>query len=308
MNRIVDTETKIRKLLIQIQRKGELACQQFLDCLETMFPGTNQDLQHSQWVFLLEGLNQESQTLQSPEQGEKSGFNPQLELDSQQAREPEETDLLKGKGKAFQELLRKLELQEHLSRKFRLSDVLEISQESLKNGTPETFGDLPRHFLKKVTTLNMMARNTSLVHRATDDKGGSEEKQSLDDILNFSDIDTRVSLHLLDVLCAVLLCSDSFLQQEILSKMSVCQFALPLLLPALDTPKCTLMLWAMRDIVRKWRLHSLAESKGFREESLVLMSLPTISFVRLGSCSFSKSKLLNEVLSPSQQHQDFFIH
>ncbi|XP_050809335.1 up-regulator of cell proliferation-like [Gopherus flavomarginatus] len=90
--------------------------------------------------------------------------------------------------------------------------------------------------------------------------------------------------------------------------MSMCQFALPLLLPALDTPKCTLMLWAMRDIVRKWRPHPLAESRGFREESLVLTKMPTISFVRLGSCGFSKSQLLNEVLSPSQQHHDFFIH
>ncbi|KAG6926566.1 upregulator of cell proliferation, partial [Chelydra serpentina] len=121
-------------------------------------------------------------------------------------------------------------------------------------------------------------------------------------------MDARASLHPLDVLCAVLLCSDSFLQQEILSRMSMCQFALPLLLPALDTPKCTLMLWAMRDIVRKWRPHSLAQSRGFREESLVLTAMPTVSFVRLGSCSFSKSKLLNELLSPSQQHHDFFIH
>lgn len=52
-NTIVDTETKIRKLLIQIERKGELTCQQFLVCLETMFPGTNQDLQHPQWGKLL---------------------------------------------------------------------------------------------------------------------------------------------------------------------------------------------------------------------------------------------------------------
>ncbi|CAM5120067.1 unnamed protein product [Eretmochelys imbricata] len=84
--------------------------------------------------------------------------------------------------------------------------------------------------------------------------------------------------------------------------------ALPLLLPALNTPKGTLVLWAMRDIVRKWRPHSLAESRGFREESLVLTEMPTISFLRMGSCSFSKSQLLNEVLSPSQQHHDFFIH
>ncbi|CAM4680394.1 unnamed protein product [Lepidochelys kempii] len=90
--------------------------------------------------------------------------------------------------------------------------------------------------------------------------------------------------------------------------MSMCQFALPLVLPTLNTPKGTLLLWAMRDIVRKWRPHSLAESRGFREESLVLTEMPTISFVWMGSYSFSKSQLLNEVLSPSQQHHDFFIH
>ncbi|XP_032640921.2 up-regulator of cell proliferation-like, partial [Chelonoidis abingdonii] len=212
------------------------------------------------------------------------------------------------KRKAFQELLCKLELQEDPSRKLRLNDVLEISQEILKNGTPEILGHLSWHFLRKLMALNTMARNTSLVHRASDDEGVSEEEQSLDDNFSFSDTDTRVSLNPLDVLCAVLLCSDSLLQQEILSKMSMCQFSLPLLLPALDTPKCTLLLWAMRDIVRKWRPHSLAESRGFREQSLVLTSMPTISFVRLGSCSFSKSKLLNEVLSPSQQYHDFFIH
>ncbi|KAH1170706.1 hypothetical protein KIL84_006324, partial [Mauremys mutica] len=50
MNTIVDTEAEIRKLLIQTQRKVELACQRFLECLETVFPGTNQDLQHPQWA------------------------------------------------------------------------------------------------------------------------------------------------------------------------------------------------------------------------------------------------------------------
>ncbi|TFJ99733.1 ER membrane protein complex subunit 4 [Platysternon megacephalum] len=214
------------------------------------------------------------------------------------------------KNKAFQGLLSKLKLQEYQSTKLRLRDVLEIGSESIENWIPQMLGDLPWHFLRKLMALNGTARNTSLVHRAyDDDEGGSEEAQiASGDVFSFSDTDNRVSLHPLDVLCAVLLCSDSFLQQEILSKMSVCQFALPLLLPALDTPKCTLMLWAMRDIVRKWRPHSLAESRGFREESLVLTSLPTVSFVRLGSCSFSKSQLLNEVLSPSQQHHDFFIH
>uniref|UniRef100_A0A8C0JFH8 VLIG-type G domain-containing protein n=1 Tax=Chelonoidis abingdonii TaxID=106734 RepID=A0A8C0JFH8_CHEAB len=213
------------------------------------------------------------------------------------------------KPQSFQGLLSKLNLQEYQSTKLRLRDVLEIGSESTENWTPQMFGDLPWHFLRKLIALNGTARNTSLGHRACDDEGGSEDAQIAGgDVFSFNDTDIRESLHPLDGLCAILLCSDSFLQQEILSKMSMCQFALPLLLPALNTPKCTLMLWAMRDIVRKWRPHSLAESRGFREESLLLTSMPTISFVRLGSCSFSKSKLLNDVLSPSQQHHDFFIY
>ncbi|XP_065435859.1 up-regulator of cell proliferation-like [Chrysemys picta bellii] len=263
INQKEDIVIKIRKLLIHIQKKGESTCQQFQECLEILFPGTNQNLQ-------------------------PSGHE---------------------KNKALQGLLSKLKLQEYQSTKLRLRDVLEIGSESIEKWTPQMLEDLPWHFLRKIMALNGTARNTSLGHRACDDEGGSEEAQIAGgDVFSFSDTDIRESLHPLDLLCAVLLCSDSFLQQEILSKMSMCQFALPLLLPALYTPRCTLMLWAMRDIVRKWRPHSLADSRGFREESLVLTAMPTISFVRMGSCSFSKSKFLNEVLSPSQQHHDFFIH
>ncbi|CAM5148554.1 unnamed protein product [Natator depressus] len=281
-NQKEDIVIKIRKLLIHIQKKGESTCQQFLECLEILFPGTNQNLQPSGHAV---------------SQGSKGDTREELEERTEE------------KNKAFQGLLSQLNLQEYQSTKLRLQHVLEIGSESIENWTPQMLGDLPWHFLRKLMTLNGTARNTSLVHRAYDDEGGSEEAQIAGgDVFSFSDTDIRESLHPLDVLCAVLLCSDSFLQQEILSKMSMCQFALPLLLPPINTPKCTLLLWAMRDIVREWRPHSLAESRGFREESLVLTAMPTISFVRMGSCSFSKSKLLNEVLSPSQQHHDFFIH
>ncbi|KAI3370348.1 hypothetical protein L3Q82_025122 [Scortum barcoo] len=90
-------------------------------------------------------------------------------------------------------------------------------------------------------------------------------------------------------------------------KMSMCQFAVPLLLPDCDT-KCTLMLWALRDIVKKYRPQSLSESKGFIEDRIVVSELPMISFVRLGECSLSKSEILNKLLSNSQQYHDTFIH
>uniref|UniRef100_A0AAV2J9Q9 Interferon-induced very large GTPase 1-like n=1 Tax=Knipowitschia caucasica TaxID=637954 RepID=A0AAV2J9Q9_KNICA len=100
----------------------------------------------------------------------------------------------------------------------------------------------------------------------------------------------------------------SFVQQELSLKMSMCQFAVPLLLPNCDTNQCTLMLWALRDIVKKYRPKSLSESKGFKEERVVNSEIPMISFVRLGECSLSKSEILNKLLSNSQQYHDTFVH
>ncbi|XP_034713264.1 interferon-induced very large GTPase 1 [Etheostoma cragini] len=106
----------------------------------------------------------------------------------------------------------------------------------------------------------------------------------------------------------IFLCSDGFVMQEMALKMSMCQFSVPLLLPNCDTKQCTLMLWAMRDIVKKYRPQSLLQSKGFIEQRIVLSELPMISFVRLGECSLSKSEILNKLLSNSQQYHDTFVH
>uniref|UniRef100_A0A8C6WUH3 VLIG-type G domain-containing protein n=1 Tax=Neogobius melanostomus TaxID=47308 RepID=A0A8C6WUH3_9GOBI len=56
------------------------------------------------------------------------------------------------------------------------------------------------------------------------------------------------------------------------------------------------MLWALRDIVKKYRPKSLTETKGFKEERIVQAKIPMISFVRLGNCSLSKSEILNKLL------------
>ncbi|CAM4679185.1 interferon-induced very large GTPase 1-like [Lepidochelys kempii] len=240
---------------------------------------------------------------------ETPGHSASVDRSGDEAPETSPNKVHGGRRGALKTVLSKLRLKKFRNGKLRLSDLLEISPESLKDWTLSILGDLPWHFLRKLMALNGTARSTSLGQGTSDDDTSEDEEGGVSgDVFSVREDDSRASLHPLDVLCAVLLCSDSFLQQEILSKMSMCQFALPLLLPAVDSPKFTLMLWAMRDIVRKWRPHSLAESRGFREESLVLTEMPTVSFVRMGSCSFSKSKLLNEVLSPSQQHQDFFIH
>eukprot|EP00063_Salmo_salar_P090415 XP_014065250.1 PREDICTED: interferon-induced very large GTPase 1-like [Salmo salar] len=112
----------------------------------------------------------------------------------------------------------------------------------------------------------------------------------------------------LDLITALFLCSDGFLQQDMVQKMSMCQFAVPLLLPNCDTKQSTLMRWALRDIVKKFRPSSQTATKAFVEERIVLSDIPMVSFVRLGESSLSKSHILNKLLSNPQQYHDTFVH
>ncbi|XP_060112435.1 LOW QUALITY PROTEIN: interferon-induced very large GTPase 1-like [Heteronotia binoei] len=129
------------------------------------------------------------------------------------------------RSKALEDVLRKLKLQKKKSKKFSLQEILEISSGSLKECIPSSMGDLPWHFLRKVLAMNVTARSTSLEKEAFSCRRRREELKENrieENIFCTVRMDKRVSVNPLDVLCAVLLCSDSFLQQEILSKMSMC--------------------------------------------------------------------------------------
>ncbi|XP_056389811.1 up-regulator of cell proliferation-like isoform X2 [Hyla sarda] len=195
-----------------------------------------------------------------------------------------------------------------LTTKLSLRDVLSIGKEN-NNVQPQRFEDIMWYFLRKLMALNQTARNIQLQQDNSTQEPNDEDDEDYDDLFDDSEIKHQSGpINPLDIICVLLHCSDSFLQQEIVTKMSVCQFAVPLLLPLGDGSGCTFMLWAMRDIVKKWRPQSLADSKGFREDNVVNIEMPIFSFFRLGPNKLSKSKLLNQVLNPTQQHHDFFIH
>uniref|UniRef100_A0A8C5GJ64 Si:dkey-85k7.12 n=1 Tax=Gouania willdenowi TaxID=441366 RepID=A0A8C5GJ64_GOUWI len=168
--------------------------------------------------------------------------------------------------------------------------------------------DLPWYFMKKLMMVNMTARNLKIMNALTPNWDDDTETTEIDyeDLLENSNSEDMVNP--LDVITALFLCSDGFVQQEMALKMSMCQFSVPLLLPSCDSQQCTLMLWAMRDIVKQYRPEALSESKGFTEERIVLSNLPMVSFVRLGECSLSKSETLNKLLSNSQQYHNIFVH
>ncbi|XP_068103293.1 interferon-induced very large GTPase 1-like [Hyperolius riggenbachi] len=194
-------------------------------------------------------------------------------------------------------------MEKYFISKLTLRDILDIGPENLKDQMPEKTEDVPLCTLRKIMALDNTARHTQLITDLSD--------LELDDLF-FSDIfdnsQNQYFIHPLDVLCVLLHCSDSFLQQEIVTKMAMCQFPVPLLLPPGDGSHFTLMLWAMRAIVKKWRPQSLEVNKGFREDSVVNIPMPIISFVRLGKNKLSKSITVNLVLNPQTQQHSFFIH
>ncbi|XP_036407671.1 up-regulator of cell proliferation-like [Megalops cyprinoides] len=188
------------------------------------------------------------------------------------------------------ELLHDLGLEHHLKKKLTLSRVLEIDGESVTDENIQSLKSLPWCFLRRLLMVNVTARSVSLLNTLHNQRSHCN------------------MVNPLDLITALFFCSDGFLQQEMVLKMSMCQFSVPLLLPGNDEQQCTLMVWAMRDIVKKYRPHSLADPRGFVEESIVLANLPMVSFVRLGKSSLSKSHILNQVLSNPQQYHDTFVH
>ncbi|XP_074522592.1 up-regulator of cell proliferation-like [Halichoeres trimaculatus] len=173
--------------------------------------------------------------------------------------------------------LSKLGLKTFFPNKLTLRSLLEINKNSVYDEAVSSMEDTPWCFLRKLFKINAECRN----------------------YLCSADDSAENKVNPLDLIVALFLCADSFLRQEMALKMSMCQFSVPLLLPHGDNSQCTLMLWALRDIVKEWRPHDVSESKGFVEENIVQADIPFYSFVRLKNCSLSKSQYLNHMLSQS---------
>ncbi|CAB1322363.1 unnamed protein product, partial [Coregonus sp. 'balchen'] len=194
-------------------------------------------------------------------------------------------------------LLHKLGLEKQYPNKLTLRSLLEINKDSISDEPVDSLKAVPWYFLKKLLIVNAKCRSCTCLPV-------DESSIELDSDDNTKDNE----VNLLDLITALFLCADSFLQQEMALKMSMCQFAVPLLLPQGTGSQSTLMLWALRGILKEWRPHSQSESKGFEEGNIVLLQMPLISFVRLQACSMSKSQLLNHVLSNDQQNHNIFAH
>ncbi|VDH90445.1 Hypothetical predicted protein [Mytilus galloprovincialis] len=128
-------------------------------------------------------------------------------------------------------------------------------------------------------------------------------KTSHDDLLEeffSSDEDDTLqtqTYHPSDVFLAIFLCCDPFLKRLIVTKLSVCQFAVPILFGDFQNNDLVFSTWPINDIV----LHG-------ETETMITKKRHSVSFIRIGKGSVaSKSKLINEFLRELNEHPTF-IH
>ncbi|XP_065808417.1 up-regulator of cell proliferation-like [Labrus bergylta] len=203
--------------------------------------------------------------------------------------------------------LSQLGLERFYPNKLTLRSLLEINRNSVYDEDVSSVEDIPWCFLRKLFKINAKCRNCTQLSNKDDEEEENTDVFDLDLYTAEDSADNKVNL--LDLIVALFLCADSFLQQEMALKMSMCQFSVPLVLPYSNNSQCTLMVWALRDIVKEWRPHEMSSSKGFVEDNIVQTELPFFSFVRLKNCTLSKSQCLNHILSLGQYNtNNMFVH
>ncbi|XP_059814362.1 interferon-induced very large GTPase 1-like [Hypanus sabinus] len=216
------------------------------------------------------------------------------------------------------QIVKDLGLQDHYPHKLSLQTVREVSQDKPEDSKPTRAEDLPWRFLQRILSANSLARNPDW----PPDLSSKGEGNNHEDFSDFFEVRGQWDggMNPLDIIAAIFLCADHSLQQELMLKMSLCQFALPFLMPdthshpmdkvrgPTEGPGATLLLWAMRPIVKTWCPHSPTDSSPVVEVSIVTAAMPTVSFLRLGRCTVSKSRILNLTLSQAQLQQNIFLH
>ena len=193
------------------------------------------------------------------------------------------------KKQQFTEYLKMLGLTNKFPKKLKIKDARMLHHELLGNiKHTKQIEILPYLMLQKIFMFDSQSRNVLFKGR-----------------LNNTSIHLKVieKIHPLDCLLVLLHCCDDFLCQEIFSRLSTCQMAIPILLPNPYDDSIVFPLWAMRSIIKSWKSYVTFKSNKCR---ITDYSVPVISFLRIGEFQYSKSKLINAVISNSNQH--FFFN
>ncbi|XP_059384440.1 LOW QUALITY PROTEIN: interferon-induced very large GTPase 1-like [Carassius carassius] len=166
----------------------------------------------------------------------------------------------------------------------KTAEILEITR-SFQSQEPQEENELVNSFLHKLMNMNYRARYTVIKHTK---KEGENDPD----------------IHPMDVQMAVFHCADGFLKQLMVTKLSQCQYALPLLVPDPFTQQIEFPLWTFRQINKSWKMKNSNNEIISQTQPVYKAETPMVSFFRFGSVSSSKSQLMNSLIN--EKHNTFF--
>ncbi|EGW00916.1 Interferon-induced very large GTPase 1 [Cricetulus griseus] len=200
-----------------------------------------------------------------------------------------------------------------------------IYKNSVYNTQPRSEKELPFYFLQKLLMLDCGFR-----HLVFKNAGNSEAQNCVypcnqenkvfdpyeelfddrDEATDSSATESQPHIHPMDIQMAIFHCADDLARQYILSKLSICQFALPLVVPNPNTSQMEFSVWSLRQIRRSWQEAGKSpkdKSYSHKNQQMCHVATPIVSFIRVGNgLSASKSQIMNSLLSKSKH--DMFFH
>ncbi|XP_062952053.1 interferon-induced very large GTPase 1-like [Cynocephalus volans] len=228
------------------------------------------------------------------------------------------------KNGALLDLLQRLGLEHYYPKRMCKANFHLIYNTSVYNTQPSSEQELPFYFLQKLLMLDCGLRH--LVFRDDENtehhiysSASNQENEDFDPYEDFFENDdsppkssatmSRPHIHPMDIQMAVFHCADDFARQYILAKLSICQFALPLVVPNPCTSQIEFSLWSLSQIRRSWQQakKSPKEKNSYKAQQMCRVPTSIVSFIRVGNgLSASKSLIMNCLLS--KRKHDVFFH
>ncbi|XP_051956651.1 interferon-induced very large GTPase 1-like [Xyrauchen texanus] len=207
----------------------------------------------------------------------------------------------------LKDLLNRLALTNMQYNKLKTTDILAIT--SFQYLEPQKETELVNSFLQKLLNMDYRARYTVIKQEGKEDdqKTPASKKEGEEEGANYNPTvisGNHYSTHPMDVQMAVFHCADGFLKQLMVTKLSQCQYALPLLVPDPFTQHIEFPLWTFQQISKTWKATDEMGQTCCHFQPVYKAESPMVAFFRFGSLSTSKSQLMNSLIN--EKHNTFF--
>ncbi|XDV11361.1 hypothetical protein PO909_000324 [Leuciscus waleckii] len=264
----------------------------------------------------MEGIIREKERIERERQGQLEDLEKRLK-EKINIREDQqqnfEEKLERSERQTIKHLFHRLHVEvEHLN-KLRAADVLQITKHSLQSHESCAEEELIQTFTQKLLMMDYRAR---YIHaKETNEQDDTQQRDSdscedegdlFDDFKEIPLSKTSLSelIHPMDVQMAAFHCADGLLKQLMVTKLSQCQYALPLLVPDPFTQQIEFPLWTFRQINKSWKKRDTNHKIISQTKPIYKAETPMVFFFRFGSVSSSKSELMNSLIN--ERHNTFF--